>query len=46
MTEVVWYVRDVIVLVRDGMAPELLAGIGLFLLVAMSGHFITKRQLR
>jgi len=46
MTDVLWYVRDVIELVRDGMAPELLAAIGLFLLVAMSGHYITKRQTR
>jgi hypothetical protein len=46
MTDVLWYVRDVIELVRDGMAPELLAALGLFLLVAMSGHYITKRQTR
>lgn len=46
MTEVQWFVRDLIAMVRDGIAPELVAGIGLFLLVAMSGHYITKRQTR
>jgi hypothetical protein len=46
VTEGQWLVRDLVAMVRDGIAPELLTAIGLFLLIAMSGRYISKRQTR